>query len=86
MNNITKEVNQILSEWDPLDVGENISLDEYQAYIPQIIRHIKNKEDLIICVENILINGLEVGYDIKNKAHKKTINDVVERIMQLHLY
>lgn len=77
-------VNQILADWDPLDVGEDISLDEYQGYVPIIIKHIGNKEALINCLENILINNLEVGYDKNDERHKKMLNDVVEKIMNLN--
>jgi hypothetical protein len=83
MKKIIKGINQILAEWDPLAVGEDISSDEYQCYIPQIIMHIENKEALTNWLEKILINNLEAGYDQKDESHKKMLADVVEKIMQL---
>lgn len=85
MKNITESINQILAEWNPLDVTENVALDEYQGYIPQIIKHIGNKDALTNCLENILINNLEVGYNSKDEMHKKILVNVVEKILQLKL-
>lgn len=85
MKNITESINQILSEWDPLNLGEDIAIDEYKGYIPQILKNIKNKDNLIICLENILIYNLEAGYDKKNNTHKNMLNNIIEKIMQLDL-
>lgn len=83
MKSLIKNINQILAEWDPLAVGEDISIDEYQGYIPQIIKHIENKEVLTNCLENILINSLETGYNRNNEEHKIMLNDIVEKILKL---
>lgn len=83
MKKLVKGINQILSEWDPLDVGEDISLDEYQRYVPQIMNCIDNKETLTHCLENILVSSLEIGYDKNNGEHKKKITDIVEKIIRL---
>lgn len=85
MKNIIEGVNHILAEWDPLGVGENIAKDEYKRYIPLILKDIKSKEGLTVCLENILINNLEVGYDKENNEHKYALNKIVEKIMQLYL-
>ncbi|WP_212004967.1 hypothetical protein [Chitinophaga sp. HK235] len=85
MKNIIEGVNHILAEWDPLGVGENIAKDEYKRYIPLILKDIKSKRDLTVCLENILINNLEVGYDKENNEHKYALNKIVEKIMQLYL-
>ncbi len=84
MKNLINGINQILAEWDPLDVGDDVSLDEYQGYVPQVIKNITNKEALTNCLENILINNLEVGYDKKDGRHKKIITDIVEKIIRLN--
>ena len=85
MKNIIESINQILAEWNPLDVEENVTLDEYQGFIPQIIKHIGNKEDLTNCLENILINDLEVGYNSKDEMHKIALVNIVEKILQLKI-
>ncbi|MFM7022201.1 MAG: hypothetical protein ACKOXB_04425 [Flavobacteriales bacterium] len=83
MKNIIKGINQILAEWDPLDVGEDISSDEYQSYVPEIMKHIENEKALTYCLEDILINSLETGYDRNNDEHKKMLATIVEKIIKL---
>lgn len=83
MKNIIKEINQILSEWNPLDVDENVSSDEYQSYIPAILKNIENEKALICCLENILINDLEVSYDNNNDEHKKILMTIAKKIIKL---
>lgn len=83
MKKLIKGINQILSEWDPLDVGEDISSDEYQSYVPQIMKCIDNRETLTYCLEDILVNSLEIGYDKNNGEHKKMLTDIVEKIIRL---
>ncbi|PDS24019.1 hypothetical protein [Flavobacterium branchiophilum] len=83
MKNIIKGINQILAEWDPLDLGGDISSDEYQSYVPQIMKHIKNEKSLTYCLEQIFINNLETGYDRNNDEHKKKLAAVVEKIIKL---
>lgn len=83
MKNIVKEINQILSEWNPLDVDENVSSDEYQGYIPSILKNIENEKALTSCLENILINNLEMSYDNNNDEHKKILMTIVKKIINL---
>ena len=83
MKNITKNINRILAEWDPLDVGGDAALDEYQGYVPEIMKYIGNRDSLNSCLENILINDLEVGYDKGNQEHRKTLAEIVEKIIIL---
>jgi hypothetical protein len=85
MKNIGEEINDILTEWDPLDVGEDIAGDEYRGYIPIIIKNIKVKENLIHCLEDIVKNDLEVGYDKHNYNHKNDLINLVNRLMNLSI-
>ncbi|MDM1043503.1 hypothetical protein HX004_01415 [Myroides sp. 1354] len=77
-------INQILSEWDPLAIGDHqIAEDEYQTYIPGIIKNIDNKENLISYLENILVNKLEVGYEPNNEIHKRELLAIVDKIINV---
>lgn len=40
MNKISKEINEILAEWDPIGVGKEIVLEEYEGYISMIFHYI----------------------------------------------
>jgi hypothetical protein len=51
MKALIENINQVLSEWDPIGVGETIATDEYRGYIPIILRSVNNKKTLIDCLE-----------------------------------
>jgi hypothetical protein len=80
MENLIKEINWILSEWDPLSLGIPISLNEYSGYIPTIVKHLNNKEELFKCLENILIYDLETGYNPLNLSHRFEVERIVKKI------
>lgn len=84
MKNIIEKINEILYEWDPLNLEDEIAVDEYRGFIPLILKHINNKEDLTFCLENILINHFETGYDKNNGEHRKNLNEIVINIMLLN--
>ena len=83
MHNIYFSINQIFSEWDPIGVGESISSVEYERYLPRIMKCIENKEELGRCLQDILINDLEVGYDINNENHTKMMDEIINKLQHL---
>lgn len=82
MNHTIKNINQILANWNPLDVPESIAIEEYKGYIPLIIRTIESHQQLINCLEDILINQLEVNYDPTNKEHLKDLQQICTEIIK----
>lgn len=82
MNNIVENINQILANWNPLDVPRSVAIEEYKGYIPLILQSIESRQQLITCLENILINQLEVDYDPTNKEHLKDLQRICTEIIQ----
>lgn len=72
-------VNRILANWDPIGVGENIAVDEYKGYVPQVLKHLDNELSLNACLESFLIS-LQVGYDPDNKKHLEDLSSVCENL------
>jgi len=81
MNNIVENINQILANWNPLDVPGSIAIEEYKGYIPLIIQSIESRQQLITCLEDILINRLEVDYNPTNKKHLEDLQRICTEIM-----
>jgi hypothetical protein len=75
MSSIVENINRILADWNPLDVPEFIALEEYKGYTPSILRSIERQE-LIHCLEDILINQLGVDYDSTNKEHLEDLQRI----------
>jgi hypothetical protein len=73
-------VNEILKEWNPIDVDEPSLSDEYVNYIPIILEHTGNFQNLVNCLENILINKIGVSYDPFNEEHKSDLISVANKI------
>jgi hypothetical protein len=83
MKSIFKSINSVLVEWNPIDVDKEIAEEEYQKYIPLILKSIYNETQLIICLENILVNELEIGYDQRNEKHLEDIKQVCKNLIEV---
>lgn len=83
MKELIERINQVLSEWDPAGVGEIITADEYKGYIPTILSSVNDEEKLMECLENILINEMDLDYDPFNKSHVKSLQKVCRKIMSV---
>jgi hypothetical protein len=84
METIIEKINQILSEWDPIGVGKIISIDEYRGYIPYILKHIENKQRLIRCLEDILINKIGIDYNREDNNHYENLQNVCNKLMKIY--
>ncbi len=73
-------INNVLAEWDPIGVGETIATDEYVGYIPLIFKVINNKEKLLFCLEDILVNKIGLEYDSNNEEHFADLQAVCDKI------
>lgn len=80
-----ENINRVLADWNPISVDEEIAIDEYKAYIPSLYRVIDDKDGLMKCLEDILINKMEVGYEPKNKEHLEDLQKVCNKLFKVHL-
>lgn len=85
MENIRLSINQILSDWDPLNVGRGIASDEYNKYIIDILKYINSQEQLTIYLEKMLVKDLDTGYDKDNHEHKGAVALIVKKLNNLVL-
>ena len=84
MKNIIESINRVLADWNPIGVDDEIAIEEYKGYIPLILKAIENKQELMNCLEDILINRMEIGYDPSNMEHIKDLQGVCERLIQIY--
>ncbi len=84
MEKIIEKMNRILAYWNPLEVPENIALDEYKGYIPYILRAIGSRQQLTKCLEDILMNKLGTGYNSGNKEHQEDLQRICNEIIQVY--
>jgi hypothetical protein len=75
------DINQILSDWNPLGVDDSIALIEYKSYIPDILNSSTEISRLWIFLEHLLLDKMEVEYDRSNKDHLSDLQNVCEKIM-----
>ena len=81
MKNIFEYINDILSNWDPLDVGEDLAQDEYQKYIPSIVKRLNDKRDLALYLECILTKELNTDYNKDNDKHRKELDRIIHKML-----
>lgn len=84
MGNINEDLNRVLAEWNPIGVDPAMADEEYKSYIPLILEYIENKQQLENCLEDILINKLEVGYDPTIKEHLDDLHRVCDSLIQVY--
>lgn len=77
------KINDVLAAWNPLSVPENLAMEEYTSYIPVILSSAKSEKQLLDCLESILVNDLETGYDRNKKEHSDDLMEVVNKIYSI---
>lgn len=84
MKKIIEDINRVLADWNPIGVLENIATEEYKGYIPLILQSIENRQQLMNCLEDILINKLELDYDPTNKEQSEDLQQVCDKLIQVY--
>ena len=76
-------INGLLIKWNPFDVPEEIAKSEYIGYIPIIMENMINEEQLLDCIENILINKMGLDYNRNNDVQKKDLKRLCKKLMAI---
>jgi len=84
MKKTIENINRVLADWNPIEVPENIATEEYKSYIPLILQFIENRQQLMYCLEDILINKLELDYDPTNKEQSEYLQQVCDKLTQIY--
>lgn len=84
MNKISTEINKILAQWNPLGVDEDIALDEYKDYISTILLSIQNRQELMKCLEKILVDDMGLDYNLDNKRHVEDLQKVCNNLIEVY--
>jgi hypothetical protein len=83
MNKLDCLINEILINWNPIGVDISIAKDEYIRYIHRIKESLNNEIELINCLEDILVNEMELEYDSNKLEHLKDVYSVCNRLMKI---
>ena len=75
MNELTNKINDILTKWDPIGVGEEMAMDEYKEYIPMIIHYAQDRQKLI--------NYMGLSYDPYNQRHFEEIQNICDKLIEI---
>lgn len=84
MEKIIENINRVLADWNPLEVPQDIALEEYRSFIPLILNSIGDRQQLIKCLEDILINKLELDYEIENKTQVDDLLQVCNKLIEVY--
>lgn len=84
MKKAIENINLVLTEWNPIGVPHDIATEEYKSYIPFILQSIENRQQLMNCLEDILINKIETDYDPTNKEHSEDLEQVCDKLIQVY--
>jgi hypothetical protein len=83
--NIDDLINEVLMEWDPLQIGEmNGPLNtEYLSYILRIKNVLYSNGNLTELLEGILTEEMGLNYSCNNVSHKKDLMAICNQLKQL---
>lgn len=79
-----KSINNILSDWNPIGVPDDIALDEYREYIPVILKYIEDRQQLINCLEDILVNKIGLDYHPENQVHFDDLQQLSDKLIRAY--
>ena len=80
-NKLKEQINDILSEWNPLDVPAFIASEEYMNYVDSIINIGRNINALRRYFISLIIDRLGLEYDPSNLEQINSIENVIEKVM-----
>ena len=78
---LKEQINDILSEWNPLDVPAFIASKEYMNYVDSIINIGRNINALRRYFISLIIDRLGLEYDPSNLEQINSIENVIEKVM-----
>ena len=78
---LKEQINDILSEWNPLDVPAFIASEEYMNYVVSIISIGRNINALRRYFISLIIDRLGLKYDPSNLEQINSIENVIEKVM-----
>jgi len=78
---LKEQINDILSEWNPLDVPAFIAIEEYMNYVDSIIDIGRNINALRRYFLSLIIDRLGLEYDPSNLKQINSIENVIEKVM-----
>jgi len=80
-NNVHTVIHNILSNWDPIGVGEELSRDEYQPYVYPIIQvYTNDKIELEKYLESMLTQMMGLEYNPNSTEQLSEIKAVCKQI------
>ena len=82
MNKLEKEINTVISTWNPLSVPGDIAQSEYSIYISEIVKSKVDYQSLMPCLKSILANmGIEP--DLNDIQTDEDLDFVCHKILNL---
>ena len=80
-NELKEQINDILSEWNPLDVSAFIVSEEYMNYVDSIINIGRDINALRRYFISLIIDRLGLKYDPSNLEQINSIENIIEKVM-----
>jgi hypothetical protein len=84
-NQIERDINRVLSTWNPIEVPANAALSEYRSYVPQIIGAASSRRGLVEVLADILVNCMGLAFDRQEPQHVSELEGVAQAIQRVCL-
>ena len=81
MTSALEDINEILADWNPVEVPIDIAKDEYKSYVPRIISIGPNYDKIKTELITILTVDLGLTFDEKNVFQQDEVEKVAIQIV-----
>jgi hypothetical protein len=79
-----ENINRVLAEWNPIEVPQDIAAEEYKGYIPLVLQSIESRQQLMNCLEGILIDRMGLDYDPASREQSADLQAVCDMIIKAY--
>ena len=83
MEKVNILINDILKNWNPLDVPLEIAEDEYSTYFPMILKHTQNPNSVYSCLKKILKDSMDMEFSDYEDIE---LRQIARRIYEIAMY
>jgi hypothetical protein len=87
MSNIEEQINELLVQWNPIELGTDEPIyDEYRSYIPRIKAILSDKAQIKSLLKHIVTEEMGLAYDKHNPDHVSEVEELSKKLNKLKDY
>lgn len=83
MKSIEEKINDVLANWNPINVPAELAHDEYKSYVFTVLNNSYSKDLLFDCICSITTSIIGLDFDIRSETHINDLKRVCDEIYKI---